>query len=85
MIIIYIEEDQAAVMNRMGTLKKSFFPATISRMEHRKISLISGLKFYVIKKDEVDRIRGLQPLAVFVNCYLDLQDRAGIESMVRKT
>jgi len=85
MIIVYIEEDQAAAINRLHTLKRSFDPVTFVAAEPltRRIKLVSGLNFYVITKDELDKIRELSALAVFINCDLDAYDRAGVASIVR--
>ena len=83
MIIIYIEENIEGVGTRMRVLKRLLGPLTIKTVRQRQITLTSGLVIYVIAKYEMDKIRGLEALAVFVNCSLDAYDRAGAASIVR--
>ena len=79
MMIIYIEKDRDAVSKRRNNLIRMLNPVIIKTAMTRIILLTSGLRIWVIDKTELERIRGVETLAVFINCHLEPYDRAGIE------
>ena len=84
MNIIYIEEDvDAALARRLEVFENLISPNIIHENRSRQISLISGIQFIFITKDELDRVRGLNMAAIFQNCSLDSHDKNGLIIQVR--
>lgn len=85
MTIVYIEENARRARGKMHEVLYSLVsPTIVARKTSRSITLVSGIEMRFITKKEIDRIRGLNLAAVFVNCEFEFSIKEFIASQVRK-
>ena len=84
MIILYVEEDAGRALKRIKELYYTFAaPKVIQKKGGRKLVTSTGLEFMAITPKEIDRIRGLNLAAVFINCYVTAEIQLKLAYQVR--